>query len=97
MTKLRRDTRWPRGIAAFEVMTSRVLVGCGRATEQCDELAAFHSIISSARASTLAGSSRPSARFLPSEDAVDIAGCAPGLVGHIGPIGDQATVGDEGA
>src|SRR6202051_4827155 len=34
---------------------------CGRAAEQRDELAPFHSITSSARASTVAGTSRPSA------------------------------------
>src|SRR5262245_20790804 len=32
-----------------------------RAAEKCDELAAFHSITSSARASSVAGTSRPSA------------------------------------
>src|SRR5262249_52931523 len=34
---------------------------CRRAAEQRDELAAFHSVTSSARASTVAGTSRPSA------------------------------------
>src|SRR6266853_251971 len=34
--------------------------GCGT-TEQCDELAALHSITSSARASSIGGTSRPSA------------------------------------
>ncbi len=35
--------------------------------------------------------------FSPLRNAVDIAGGAPGLVNHIGPIGDQAATGDEGA
>src|SRR5262249_34905799 len=35
---------------------------CRRAAEQCDELAPLHSITSSARASSVGGTSRPSAR-----------------------------------
>src|SRR5215831_5280940 len=36
-------------------------------------------------------------RLLALEDAVDVAGCAPVLINHIRPVGDQAAVGDEGA
>ena len=36
-------------------------------------------------------------RLLALEDAVDVAGGAPVLVDEIGPIGDQAAGGDEGA
>ena len=73
-----------------------------RAAEQRDELAPPHSITSSARASSVGGTSRPSAlavlrlidqlvlgrrlhrqvgRLLALEDAVDVAGRAPVLVG----------------
>ena len=36
-------------------------------------------------------------RLLSLEDAIDIAGRAPGRVNRIGSIGDQAAAGDEGA
>ena len=75
-----------------------------------------HSITSSARASSMGGTSRPSAlavlKLIPNlvlgrrlhrqigwlrtlEDAIDIVGRAPVLVGHISPIGHQAASGDE--
>ena len=77
---------------------------------------ALYSITSSARASSVGGTVRPSAlavlrlidqlvlgrrlhrqvgRLLALEDAIDVAGRAPELVDQIGPIGDQAAVGDE--
>src|SRR6516164_6274493 len=53
---------------------------CRRTTEQRDELAAFHSSTSSARASTVAGTSRPSAlaavRLMTSSNLV---GCSTGM------------------
>src|SRR6266446_6622179 len=49
------DARYKDGPVAIELVFRR------RAAEQCDELAPFHSITSSARVSSVGGTSRPSA------------------------------------
>src|SRR5262249_9435205 len=58
-----------------------------RAAEQRDELAAVHSITSSARASSVAGTSRPSAlavlRLIASSTVV---GCSTGYIAGLGPL-----------
>ena len=40
---------------------------------------------------------RQVAGLLTLEDTIHIAGCAPVLVDHIGPVGDQASAGNKGA
>ena len=99
----------PRGGArAYSCCCASAASGPSRcAAEQRDELAARHSITSSARARTVAGRSRPSAFavlrlttssylfgrldrqfgwLLAPEDAIDVHGCLPELIGGVVPI-----------
>src|SRR5215831_7157043 len=55
----RSDISHARGLA--RLLRSRHQRPHSRAAEQCDELSAFHSITSSARTSSVGGTSRPSA------------------------------------
>ena len=66
---------------------------CRRATEQRDELAPPHSITSSARASSVGGTVRPSAlavlRLITSSNLV---GCSHRQVGGLGALEDAADI-----
>jgi len=77
------DAALPRGL----LRRCRERPRCGRAAEQRDELAAFHSITSSARASSAGGTSRPSAlavlRLMTSSNLV---GCITGRSAGLSPL-----------